>query len=200
MKEFWNERFGMEEFVYGIEPNSFLKFELAKINEKGSALLPLEGEGRNACYLAEKDWQVDAFDFSEAGKEKALKLCKSKQVSITYDLSKIEDYKFEDGKYDLIVLIYAHLNPEMRIKLHKNAIKSLKSGGKIILEAFHPQQLEGQYKSGNPKNKELLYDLASIKNDFNELTESHGEELEIDLTEGNFHKGKAYVTRFTGVK
>ena len=95
MKEFWNERFGMKEFVYGVEPNLFLKSELSKTNRKGNALLPLEGEGRNACYLAKKGWNVDAFDFSEAGKEKALKLCESRQVSITYDLSKAEDYDFK---------------------------------------------------------------------------------------------------------
>lgn len=200
MKRFWNERYSMEEFVYGTEPNSFLRSELENIDEKGNVLLPLEGEGRNACYLAENGWNVDAFDFSEAGKEKALKLCRSKQVSITYDLSKIEDYKFEDGKYDLVVLIYAHVNPEMRIKLHKNVMRSLKSGGKIILEAFHPKQLENHYQSGGPKDKELLYDLDSIKADFEDLSEIHGEELEIDLTEGKFHRGKGFVTRLTGVK
>ncbi|MFO7745209.1 MAG: methyltransferase domain-containing protein [Psychroflexus sp.] len=200
MKEFWNERFAKEEYVYGTEPNSFLKSELEKINIKGNALFPMEGEGRNACHTAQKGWNVDAFDFSESGKEKALKLCKLNNVSITYELSKVEDYQFEFEKYDLVALIYAHVAPESRVKLHRNIINSLKPGGIVILEAFHPKQLNDQYTSGGPKNKDLLYDLDSIKNDFKDLSEIHSEELEIDLTEGDFHQGKGFVTRFIGVK
>ena len=92
------------------------------------------------------------------------------------------------------------MNPEKRIQLHKNVIKSLKPGGKVILEAFHPKQLKDEYQSGGPKNMDMLYSLDNLKIDFEELTNIDGEELEIELKEGNFHMGKGYVTRFTGVK
>ncbi|SDG75239.1 class I SAM-dependent methyltransferase [Psychroflexus sediminis] len=200
MKEFWNERFSKDEFIYGKKPNSFLKSEIDKISKRGIALFPLEGEGRNACYAAKQGWEVEAFDFSEAGKNKAMSLCNSQDVSISYDINKAEDFKFEENKYDLIALIYAHLNPELRKKFHKNVFKSLKPEGKVIVEAFHPNQLTGDYKSGGPKNREMLYSLDMLEKDFRDLAESQGEELEIDLNEGQFHRGKGFITRFTGVK
>jgi hypothetical protein len=39
---FWNERYGQQEFVYGTEPNAFLKEQLAKL-PAGKILLPCEG-------------------------------------------------------------------------------------------------------------------------------------------------------------
>lgn len=200
MKEFWNERFAKDEFIYGKEPNSFFKTKLDKIDEKGMALFPLEGEGRNACYAARQGWDVKAFDFSVAGKDKAIRLCDSHGVSIDYNICKAEDFHFEDNTYDLVVLIYAHLNPELRTQFHQDVVKSLKPKGKLILEAFHPKQLKESYSSGGPKSSEMLYSLEMLKTDFKGLTESHGEELEIDLTEGKHHQGKGFVTRFTGVK
>lgn len=200
MKEFWNKKFSDDEYVYGTAPNSFFESEINKIETIGSVLLPLEGEGRNACFAIEKGWQVDAFDFSKAGKEKAMKLCKLKKTKISYDLSSVEDYTFQSNKYDLVALIYAHVSLETRIQLHHNIIRSLKPGGKVILEAFHPRQLENEYTSGGPKNPDMLYSLKSIKKDFQELTTDYAEELEIELGEGAFHQGKGYVTRYIGTK
>lgn len=200
MKEFWNERFAKEEFIYGTEPNFFLKSELDKISKKGKALFPLEGEGRNACYAAKMCWNVEAFDFSIAGKEKAMRLCDSYSVPITYKISKAEDFEFQKDTYDLVVLIYAHVNAKLRKDFHHNVVKSLKPGGQIILEAFHPKQLKNAYQSGGPKSLEMLYTLDEIKIDFKDLTELKGGELEIELNEGEYHRGKGFVTRLTGVK
>jgi hypothetical protein len=200
MEEFWNKRFEEEEFVYGIKPNVFFRSEIDKIKNKGKALFPLEGEGRNACYAAQLGWEVDAFDFSESGKQKALKLCDANDISICYEVTKVEDYKVKKDTYNLIVLIFSHLDPENRILFHKKVIDSLKSGGKLIVEAFHPKQLENNYPSGGPKNKDLLYTLTQLKDDFKALSKSDGSELKIDLAEGDYHYGKAYVTRFVGTK
>lgn len=200
MKEFWDERFTKDEFIYGTEPNSFLKSELEQLTAKGNALFALEGEGRNACYASSLGWDVEAFDFSEAGKEKALKLCKSYNTSIDYKISNAEDFEFGENKYDLVVLIYAHLHPSFRTKIHQKIITALRPGGKLILEGFHPLQLKHNYTSGGPKNLEMLYTLDMMKTDFKDLSSIKGAELEIELSEGNYHKGKGFVTRFTGVK
>lgn len=200
MKEFWNERFAREEFIYGTKPNFFFKSEFDKINKKGKALFPLEGEGRNACYAAKFGWNVEAFDFSLAAKEKAIRLCDSYSVPITYEISKAEDFDFQKETYDLVVLIYAHVNPKLRKDFHHNVMKSLKLGGRIILEAFHPKQLKNAYTSGGPKSPEMLYSLDELKMDFEGLSELKGKELEIELNEGEYHRGKGFVTRLTGVK
>lgn len=54
MKDFWNERYSREEFIYGKQPNEFFKEQLDKL-KTGSILLPAEGEGRNALMPLPKD-------------------------------------------------------------------------------------------------------------------------------------------------
>ena len=69
MKEFWNERYAAENYVYGTLPNTFFKYELSRLRP-GKILLPAEGEGRNAVYAAEQGWDVYAFDYSHEAKRK----------------------------------------------------------------------------------------------------------------------------------
>ena len=73
MNEFWNERYGIQEYLYGTEPNVFLKQQLDNLTP-GKILFLGEGEGRNSVYAASIDWLVDAYDSSSVGKEKAEKL------------------------------------------------------------------------------------------------------------------------------
>ena len=75
MKNFWNERYDQDAYCYGTNPNLFFSQSLEKFSP-GKILLPAEGEGRNAVFAAQKDWEVLAFDWSEAGQTKALKLAK----------------------------------------------------------------------------------------------------------------------------
>jgi 2-polyprenyl-3-methyl-5-hydroxy-6-metoxy-1,4-benzoquinol methylase len=200
MKEFWNDRFEKKEFIYGEEPNAFLKSQLDSINSRGKALFPMEGEGRNACYTSNIGWEVEAFDFSEAGKRKAEQLCEKKQLSINYSISSAQDFDYKPNTYDLVVLIYAHLPPEWRHQFHQNIFKTLKPGGRLILEAFHPKQLIHHYTSGGPRNQNMLYTLQMLEEDFQNMTKIQGEELEIQLNEGKHHEGKGFITRLTGVK
>ncbi len=86
MKEFWNDRYSSEEFIYGKEPNKFFKSEIDKLLP-GKLLLPCEGEGRNAVYAAKLNWTVDAFDQSEKGKEKCEALADENNVSINYTVA-----------------------------------------------------------------------------------------------------------------
>ncbi|QSS97206.1 class I SAM-dependent methyltransferase [Psychroflexus sp. ALD_RP9] len=199
MKEFWDERFKQTEYIYGQEPNTFLKSQLVKFT-KGKILFPLEGEGRNACFAASLGFIVDAFDFSEAGKHKALELATRKNLAINYSISKAEDYDFGTEIYDYIVLIYAHLNPSIRPKIHQKIVNALKPNGRVIIEAFHPKQLKNNYTSGGPKSLDMLYTTKLLKNDFSDLNILLAEEIETELNEGNYHKGKAFVSRFIGQK
>ena len=73
--ELWNERFSTNEYIYGTNPNKFFKEQIDKINP-GRLLLLGEGEGRNSVYAATKGWIIDAVDFSQTAKDKALMLAK----------------------------------------------------------------------------------------------------------------------------
>lgn len=197
MKEFWNERYAQEEFIYGVEPNEFLRETLGKL-PKGIIILPCDGEGRNAVYAAKQGWQVKAFDYSESAQRKAIDLAIKNNVEINFDIADINNKEYEENSADVVAFIYAHLPEELRKKAHQKAIKWLKPEGRLILEAFNQKQLNNS--SGGPKNIEMLYSDQILKDDFKNLKILALESLEINLTEGNFHKGKADVIRLIAVK
>ncbi len=197
MNSFWNERYGQRDFVYGETPNVFFAETLGTLKQ-GTIILPCDGEGRNAVHAARQGWEVNAFDLSEAGKAKANLLALKYGVGINYQLKDAATAIYLSASVDLVVLIYAHLPPLVRKKLHRNVIKWLKPGGKIILEAFCPDQLKNQ--SGGPKDIEMLYTKEMLEDDF------HGMSIEvlayqhIQLNEGKFHEGPADVIRMIATK
>lgn len=195
MKEFWNERFGMQEYVYGTTPNEYLKEVLAGI-KPGKILFPAEGEGRNAVYAAQLGFEVDAFDYSEAGRQKALALAELKAVSINYQIQDFDTWEPIPETYDVIALIYAHPPVGKRELYHSKVLKALKSGGIIILEGFNKSQLGN--KSGGPQVHEMLYSVDELKSDFQSLQDLEIYELQTELSEGDFHKGIAEVIRMIG--
>jgi len=46
----------------------------------------MEGEGRNAIFAAENQWEVYAYDFSKVARDKALKYAENKGVQVIYEL------------------------------------------------------------------------------------------------------------------
>lgn len=197
MQESWNARYSGAEYIYGIDPNQFLKYELSKI-APGRILFLGEGEGRNAVYAAKLGWDVEAVDYSAAGKAKAEKLASEKNVKINYFVDDLATYTPKENYYNAVVLIYLHLEVELREKVHQNVIASLKPGGKIIFEAFEKDQIK--YDSGGPKNEELLYSLEDIVEDFIDLDFEKFSKEKIFLNEGKGHEGEATVIRFVGKK
>lgn len=194
---FWDKRYAEPDYVYGTVPNEYFKKEIDCL-ESGMLLLPGEGEGRNAVYAAKNRWEVTAIDFSAQGKKKAMRLAKNKKVEIEYIVSPIENFKYAENKYDAIALIFVHFNPEMREKVHKLMIKTLKKGGTLIIEAFSKSQINNN--SGGPKDISSLYSLTDLIIDFSGLRIDIMSEQQIQLTEGVYHKGTADVLRFKATK
>ncbi len=200
-KEFWNERYAKNSYVYGEEPNDYLKERLKP--GKGLWLFPAEGEGRNAVYAASLGFQIFAFDQSEAGRTKAIRLAKAKGVEIEYAVGPVQDIELPADHFDGTALIYAHFLPEFRKAAYRKIVQSLKANGRIIFEAFSKQQLDYQArgeKSGGPQDAGMLFSEAEVHELFEGITFDAIEEREIALHEGDFHHGKGHVVRFTGYK
>lgn len=197
MQESWNARYSAAEFVYGTEPNQFLKYELSKITP-GKILFLGEGEGRNAVYAATLGWDVDAVDFSAAGKVKAEILAAEKGVKINYFVDDLSTYAPEQNFYNAAVFIFLHLEESLRSIVFEKAIDSLKPGGKIIFEAFEKEQIKNN--SGGPKDEELLFLLKDVIEDFIDLDFEKLSKEKIVLTEGKGHEGEGVVVRFVGIK
>ena len=63
-REDWNLRYAAAEFVWTVKANRFLMDEVVGL-APGRALDLAAGEGRNAVWLAEQGWQVQAVDFAD---------------------------------------------------------------------------------------------------------------------------------------
>jgi len=201
-KNRWDDRYRTEAFAYGEQPNNYLKTQLEKLN--GSAILfPAEGEGRNAVFAATLGWTVSAFDISLEGKNKALQLAKSNQVSIDYQVGELQQLNYKAEQFDVIALIYAHFPAEIKSAYHKVLDRYLRKGGTVIFEAFsknHLAYLERNEKVGGPKELDMLFSVEEIKSDFANYEIVELEEKEIELNEGLFHNGLGSVIRFVGRK
>ncbi|WP_372642721.1 class I SAM-dependent methyltransferase [Ancylomarina sp.] len=195
--EMWDERYANENFVYGTEPNVFFKEELLKL-KVGRLLLPAEGEGRNAVFAASQSWQVSAFDLSKEGRFKALELARKNQVKIDYEVAGFEDLTFEKESFDCIALIYAHVPEDKRKVYHQLIAKYLKPDGILILEGFSKGQLGKE--SGGPGQIGMLFSKENLLDDFSELETIKLQELDLELSEGEFHQGTASVIRYVGRK
>jgi hypothetical protein len=196
MQDFWNQRYATHDTVYGKAPNQYFKSIMDSLT-RGSLLLPAEGEGRNAVYAASLGWKVEAFDYSSVAQEKALQFAHTTDVTIKYDVLELNEFK-ATKQYDAIGLIYVHLPTKERIALHQKMVDALLPGGVLIVEAFSKAQINNT--SGGPKDIEQLYSLDQLKQDFTSLNCIQALEIEVDLEEGPFHKGKANLVRYCAKK
>jgi hypothetical protein len=196
--KFWDERYSVEEYIYGTEPNQFFKEEINKISSPGLLFLPGEGEGRNAVYAARLGWKVDAFDQSEVAKSKARKFAEESGVSINYQTIDLRNLYLNTNNYNCAAIIFLHLPADFRSDFHKKIVESIKPNGKVILELFSKNQFGKA--SGGPQDLEMLYSIDEIRNDFKELKTIQLKELNIDLAESEKHSGEASVIRYVGEK
>lgn len=197
MQNQWDQRYAGQEYVYGTEPNNFLKEKLALL-KPGRILFPAEGEGRNAVYAASLGWQADAFDQSIEGQKKALLLADTKGVTINYIIESLDSWHPAADQYDCITLIFVHLPDGLRQQVHHAAVRALKPGGILILEAFTLKQLS--LTSGGPKTADMLYTSEMLQDDFKMLVEVETCETLATLDEGPLHQGLAEVVQLSGFK
>ncbi len=132
----WDERFKGETFAFGKEPTPFLKRHIQSL-PRGKALDLASGEGRNAIFLAQQGFDVDAVDISEVGLKKTQQWAKEVGVTVHTILADLKDYRIENGKYDLIANFYF-----LRRSLIPKIKKGLKKGGRVIFETYILEQRE----------------------------------------------------------
>jgi len=202
ISDIWDERYSISEYIYGEDPNVYLKKQLKNL-PIGQILFVGEGEGRNAVYAAKLGWNVSAYDLSSEGKKKAQQLADKNNVHINYDIGHLYELNYQKKQFDVIALIFAHFSLESRSSIHQTLSNYLRSGGTIIMEAFSKDQTRYQTSNpnaGGPKNVDMLYTVEEIKRDFDNFKVLELKEVEIYLSEGSHHDGLSSVIRFTGQK
>jgi SAM-dependent methyltransferase len=188
----WNQRFSKDGYVFGTEPNEWLRRQ-ASVWKAGSRILCVaDGEGRNSVWLAKQGHQVEAFDISDVGVAKALRLAQENQANVDYTVAGCDDFAWQQSRYDGVVAIFVQFaDPELRARLFENMVQSLKPGGSILLLGYTPRQLE--FGTGGPSVLSHLYTPVMLREAFDALDIQVLEEDETDLTEGEGHKGRSAV-------
>lgn len=191
MPNMWDERFSRPEFVYGEAPNAFVKENAHLLKPGGEILAAGDGEGRNSVWLARQGFRVVNVDYSREGLKKTRILAAKHGVNVRTICADLSKWNFPREQFDGVVATFLHLPPDIRSTVHRNFLKTLKPGGRIILEAFHKSQLG--LTSGGPKDPALLYEVEALKQDFTEAGEVTCEQVEKVLDEGPGHQGVARV-------
>ncbi len=195
---FWNERFSAEEYVYGTEPNDFLREVGRRIPEGGRVLCLCEGEGRNAVWLAQQGYRVTGVDASREGLRKAERLAAERGVQVEWLLADISGWPIGTEQWDGIVSIFAHLPPELRRRVHRDVVTGLRPGGALVLEAYTPEQL--RFGTGGPPEEELMMTLAALREEFAGLRFEIGREVEREIHEGSGHDGPSATVQVLAFK
>lgn len=193
----WDERYRGEEYVYGTEPNDFLRSVAGRL-PLGRTLCIGEGEGRNGAFLAALGHEVTALDASAVGLAKAVRLAGSRGLLVHAVHADLADYAFEPQAWDVIVSIFCHTPPAVRRRVHAGAVGALRPGGVFVLEAYRPEQLG--YRTGGPPTAELMMTLPELRAELAGLEIVHAAQLDREVREGRLHHGMAAVVQVLAVR
>ncbi len=197
----WDERYSEAEYIFGIEPNDFLRDEFYRIPAGGRVMCLAEGEGRNAVFLAQNGYQVTGIDSSKVGLDKAQQLANDKGVTITTQVVDLADYEFGEQQWDGIVAMWVHLPTVLRQHVHRQIASALKPNGVFILEAYTVKQLETDAIGGPPATqRDRFGSLATLQNELAELEMVVGVERQRMVSEGTRHQGLSAVVQFIAHK
>ena len=145
----------------------------------GRALDIATGRGRNALFLAQRGFQVDAMDISAVGLREGQAEAEKKSLTINFVQSDLDRTELPEDAYDLILnlnFLQRSLIPKMK--------KALKVGGHILFETY----LVDQRAFGHPKNPAYLLG-------HNELIEFFRDFRILYYREGKFTEGGKEVYR-----
>lgn len=191
-QDFWSDRYRAagEAYLFGTAPNRYLAAQAALLAPGMRALSVADGEGRNAVWLAEQGLDVTATELSPVAIEKAEALAASRGVKVDFALADALNWIYPDDAFDLVVAVFIQFAaPDERAALFERLQRTLRPGGRIVLQGYTPKQLE--YRTGGPSAVENLYTAALLREAFAGLEIERLEEYEDELDEGSAHCGRS---------
>jgi SAM-dependent methyltransferase len=195
----WNRRFAEADYVFGREPNEYLRAKTSLLPPGGRVLCVADGEGRNSVWLARQGMKVEAFDISDVGVEKARRLAAGSGVSVDFNVAECDTWAWSSASHDAVVAIFIQFaDPAMRTRLFANMVRALTPSGVLILQGYTPKQLD--YKTGGPGELSHLYTADLIRDAFKTLHTIELVEYEAELNEGAHHAGRSALLGFVARK
>lgn len=197
----WDRQYAEPDYIFGTEPNTFLVAQAHRFAPAGRILVPGDGEGRNGVWLASQGFAVTSVEASAVGIEKARALAQARGVHVDQHHANLQDWNWPVGGFDGVASIFVHFTPNVRRHLHRRMLDALNPGGVVVLEAFTPRHaLNRKAGSRGGPPPEMLYDVATLREDFSGAVFDILEERDVALDEGSRHSGMAAVIRMVARK
>jgi len=186
-KERWETRFRAPDYIFGKEPNAFLKAQAHRLPASGIALSVADGEGRNGVWLAERGLDVLTIDYSPVALAKARALATERGVQLRTEVTDVFAWRWPTNAFDVIAAIFIFAAPAQRPVFFANLKGALKPGGLLLMQGYRPEQLK--YRTGGPPDVERLLTGAILKQGFGDMTELDIREHDSPISEGTAHVG-----------
>ncbi|WP_353472944.1 class I SAM-dependent methyltransferase [Salipiger sp. H15] len=195
----WDERYAVEDYVYGTEPSGVLIRRNNWLKPGAKALCVADGEGRNSVYLAQLGLKVTAFDGAAAAVDKARRLAAERGVEVDYSVQDAFDWDWPRESFDLVAGIFIQfVGPDGRAVLFERMKAALKPGGVLLLHGYTPRQL--QFGTGGPGVAENLYTAGMLRKAFADMRVQVLEDYELDIREGRGHVGRSALIDMIAVR
>jgi len=192
----WNARFETDAYVFGEQPNAFLRAHAADLIS-GRALCVADGEGRNGVWLAEQGWEVVSLDFSDVAQRKAAALAARRGVVLDLVQADVHVWEYPVAAFGLVVDIFSQFSaPADRVLKWQGMRRALKPGGWLILQGYTPDQL--RHRTGGPSEPAHLYTEDLVRAAFGDFEQLEIVEEETTLDEGSGHRGSSAVIGLVG--
>src|SRR5690625_1079737 len=190
-REFWDQSFSSDQFVYGETPNKFVQEMSSLIPNQSKVSCFAEGEGRNAVYLATLGHDVTSYDLSTVGLEKTKHLAGKHHVAVKTIAKDLTKDSVTPNQYDAAVMIYGHVPKSEQPFFLAQMINSVKSNGLVMFEVYSEEQLE--YRTGGPRSIDMLYNPQDILQWINPHKCLHFYYGEAKRFEGERHTGLGHI-------
>jgi SAM-dependent methyltransferase len=198
-QERWETRYtAAAGYLFGKEPNVFLKAQAHRLPAAGTALSVADGEGRNGVWLAEQGLDVLTIDYSATALAKAHALAQERGVTLRTAVADLTTWQWPQAAFDVIAVIFVHFASPERDVFFANLKSALKPGGLLLLEAYRPEQLD--YRTGGPPDAARMYTRAILQTAFGDFAELEIREYDSAIAEGTAHVGMSALIDLVGRK
>jgi len=172
----WNRRYA-DEFNRWRDPDPSLPalyddFLKPAFPNGGRAVDVAGGMGRHAMWLAERNWQVEVWDYSDVALQNMAKIAAERQVKVATRQVDVHTADFGQNQFDMIMAFY-FLDRSILPKLSD----ALRPGGFLLYKTYTLEQLA--FDKG-PKDEEYLLRPNELLQAFSQLHVVHYSEAVTD--------------------
>lgn len=184
----WDERYREKPILWGAEPNRLFA-EIVSELKPGRALDLAAGEGRNSIWLATEGWDATAVDFSSVAVKRGRAMAAESGVEVDFVAADVLTYEPAAEAFDLVAIVYLHLQATDRRAVLARSERALKPGGSIVIVGHDLRNLDEGV--GGPQDPAVLMSPDALVEELGGCEILRGETVRRDVPD---HGGIALDT------